>query len=156
MPAYGRAMSWRHHLAPAVVAAACLLIVAAPAGAHPPRGYQQVFSSLFPRAPGVVQEGRVSCPAGTVPLGGGIVVASSSPDVAVDGLAPLGDGWIARISNRSGSATTFDVRAVCAHAPRNYVVMQATSVVSAVTEGEVSVACPKGTQPLAGGGFWND
>jgi hypothetical protein len=48
------------------------------------------------------------------------------------------------------------VRAVCARPPRGYVVVQSTALVPAVTEGAVSVSCPQGTQPLAGGGFWND
>jgi hypothetical protein len=149
-------MSWMHRLAPAALGAACLLVVAAPAGARPPRGYQQVSSNQIASAPGVVAEGHVTCPPGTVPLGGGSVIASSSPDVAIDGLVPLPDGWTARISNRSGAATNFDVRAICAKAPRKYVVVQSTFVVPAIMEGEVSVACPQGTQPLAGGGFWND
>src|SRR4051812_45879960 len=58
------------------------------AAARPPKGYTVVSSGRLPAPAGTQTHGTVSCPAGLVPLGGGVLTNSSSVGVSVGNAAP--------------------------------------------------------------------
>src|SRR5690349_16142583 len=88
------------------LAASSLALRAAAAAAVPPRGYRTAISPTFtsPHLGGV--SAAVGCPAGTVPLGGGALVASFSTRVALAGSFPTADGWGVDVDNESADDTT--------------------------------------------------
>src|SRR4051794_17027232 len=92
-------------------------------GARPPRGYVVVTTPLLASASGTQQRGTVDCPRGTVPLGGGATVFSTSMRATINSSFPFGRGWAADVNNASGETTAFDVRVVCATRPTGYAVV---------------------------------
>ena len=87
-------------------------------------------------APGSFDAVRVTCPRGTVAVGGGIdldnvltmVVTSSGPTFAEtqhrlisqpDGTNPAPNGWQASARNNDTQAKSFKVAAICAHLARS-------------------------------------
>jgi hypothetical protein len=126
------------------------------ATAKPPRGYEVVISPVMTSPHFREVRGSVTCPAGTVPLGGGSFVQSSSTQVAIASTFPTANGWITDVDNESGNDTSFDVRATCARKPPNYAVVEsAPVVVPAGGHGSAFAVCPKGSRALGGGGFWD-
>jgi hypothetical protein len=136
--------------------AACLSALAgaaqARAAARPVAGYSIVDSGAVASPDGRQVRGTASCPAGEVPLGGGVFVASGSTLASINSTVPLGRSWAADVNNASGAATTFHVIAICAVRPQGYAVRQ--SATRPNPSGSVTSAtarCPAGTRPLGGG-----
>jgi hypothetical protein len=124
--------------------------------ARPPHGYQVVTSPTLPSPHFREVRGVVTCPAGTVPLGGGGFVASGSTRVAIASTFPTANGWTTDVDNESGDDTLFDVRATCARKPPNYAIVESVPVsVPAGSHGSAFAVCPKGSRTLGGGGFWD-
>src|ERR1700710_2718545 len=96
-------------LAALALAAHCVPALPRPPAAKPPRGYQVVVSPILTSPHFRQVRGFVTCPAGTVPLGGGSFVSSSSTQVAIASTFPSANGWITDIDNESGGDTIFDV-----------------------------------------------
>src|SRR5689334_15109182 len=93
---------------------------AALATGKPPAGYKIVSSAQL-LAPAAHQtRGSVTCPAGRVPLGGGVFVVSGDFRASVNSSFPTFNGWTADVNNASGADTTFNVVVVCAKQPKNY------------------------------------
>lgn len=126
--------------------------------AEPPPGYELVRTDATVQSGGVVRE-TVSCPAGTVALGGGAqVVGAGSSDFrtdllesAPDALSGTATSWTIALLNDSGQLRTIGVRAVCAEAPSGY---RVTSVEYTVLGGghyRQFAPCPDGTVATGGG-----
>ena len=146
----------RAHTALAAVAA-CLVTLgsatAAQAARHPPPGYLILDTNQITAPQGQQTQASAQCPAGTVPLGGGVVVSSLSTLANVSASFPEGTFWEGIVSNDSGADTTFQIEVECAKRPPGYDVIQSNLVLN--PEGFQSSAlatCPAGTKPLGGGG----
>src|SRR3954467_14117953 len=85
-------------------------VLAPQATAKPPRGYQVVVSPTLTSPHFREVRGFVTCPPGTVPLGGGSFVSSGSTRVAIASTFPTATGWITDVDNESDGDTIFDVR----------------------------------------------
>jgi hypothetical protein len=131
-------------------------VVASPAEARPPRGYQVVVSPSFVAPHFQEVRGVANCPPNTVPLGGGSFVASSSTRANIGGTFPTATGWATDVDNESGDDTQFDVRVTCARTPARYAVVQSDQVlVPPGGHGSAFAVCPKGSRALGGGGVWD-
>lgn len=126
--------------------------------AEPPPGYELVRTDAIVQS-GEVMRQSVSCPAGTVVLGGGAqVVGAGSSDFRTDllesapeGLSGTATSWTVALLNDGGQQRTVGFRAVCAQAPAGY---QVTSAQHTVPDGGhygQTVACPDGTVAAGGG-----
>jgi hypothetical protein len=121
--------------------------------AQAPRRYRIVESPAITADPGTVASGSQSCPGRTALLGGGSLSSSTSVAVFVNSTFPEApvNGWVARQSDNTSVASTFNVLAICGKAPRGYTVAAGPVVaVPAFTEVAASVVCPAG-HPLSGG-----
>src|SRR5262249_25198768 len=101
--------------------------------------------------------GTVSCPAGTVVLGGGAKDTGIGVTIFTDSLAashPLSDGSgaSAEMDNLSLYQSSFVVHAVCANRPKGYALVHASTSVPAGSQKGAGAACPTGTKVLGGGG----
>jgi hypothetical protein len=139
-------------------------IVAAPGDASsnaprrapkPPPGY--VFVLVAYDIPANVQS-RVTatCPAGTVPLGGGIQIpVGGGFDMDVNGSFPTATGWAADVNNRTVDAIHVEVQASCATMPASYQLVSASFANPAGSQTTGSVDCPAGTDAYGGGAKTN-
>src|SRR5690349_10727631 len=96
---------------------------AAPTASRPPKGFTVVKSGPVVAVSGQQTRGVVACPAGLVPLGGGVSIVSLSTNANVNSSFPRDNGWVADVNNASGATTTFEVRVVCVQRPTNYSVV---------------------------------
>ena len=137
-----------------VPAAAATNAFAASTPTAPP-GYQRVRSAPIPIPPGAFDSGgQVTCPAGTVPWGGGAGftggVASTGENINTS--APTGNGWEGRFNN-SGTRTDdhFAVDVICAKQPAGYTTTFTTVDNPAGAMSAAVAVCPAGTRLLSGG-----
>jgi hypothetical protein len=110
----------------------------------------------LPEAP--ASQATVTCPAGTVDLGGGWDIATISDVSNNDGStasAPYGtNGWRAFPENQEPIYAYGEALVVCAAQPTNWAQVYSSYVANpANTASTVTVACPTGTKVLGGGGF---
>ena len=143
---------WRRVLlgaATVLAAAAAPVLVAAPAQAVPGRVVVTVSTAHDSSSPkGLL----ATCPAGTVPLGGGGRVTTNDPGITVVQNNPTGTGWVfAAIEQGAGTAAawSFTVWAVCAPAPAGYQVIQANG---SITPPVSAVATCSAGRKLTGAG----
>jgi hypothetical protein len=126
--------------------------------AEPPPGYELVRTDATVQSGELVRQ-SVSCPAGTVVLGGGAqVIGAGSSDfrtdlleTAPDAVSGTATSWTVALLNDGGQQRTIGFRAVCAQAPSGY---QVTSVQHTVPGGghyRQSAPCPDGTVVTGGG-----
>jgi hypothetical protein len=135
---------------------AALPDTAQPAIRKPPPGYKIVRSAEAALLAHTRAQAQASCPAGTVPWGGGLVTESPDPAVTVADSFPDTTAWIGDVNNPSGSDTAFEVVAVCAKRPAGYSIVQGAGVtLPRMMEAGATATCPAGTHPLSGGGFVN-
>jgi hypothetical protein len=121
-----------------------------------PPGYTQVHSGLLPAADQAQTRGSATCPAGTVPLGGGVFVLSQSTLANVNSSFPTANGWIADVNNASGAATSFEVSVICGLQPKHYSIVQSDQVLNPAASHTTGAAtCPIGSKPLGGGALSN-
>jgi hypothetical protein len=143
-------------LASSVVATIVLAAAfASSAGAAPPLGYVVVHSASISAAVDSQSHGVVACPAGTVPLGGGANVRSTSFKAGMAESYPVGtEGWAAYVNNGTGAAFSFTVWAVCGTQPAGYTLVESPLQIDLPPNGTtlLSQACPLGTRVLGGGG----
>jgi hypothetical protein len=122
------------------------------ASSRAPAGYRVVTSGLLTALTGRQTRGSVTCPAGTVPFGGGAFISGSNENININSSFPSGTSWFADINNVSGSSDTFSVYAVCANALRKYQIVESSPFANpADTQSSGSVTCPGRTVPLGGG-----
>ncbi|HET7741019.1 MAG TPA: hypothetical protein VFL67_10260 [Mycobacterium sp.] len=147
-------MRWR--VVSSVVATIVLAAAfASSAGAAPPPGYVVVHSASITASIDSQSHGVVACPGGTVPLGGGANVHSTSFQADMANSYPVGtEGWAADINNGTGTAFTFTVWVVCGTQPTGYTLVESPLQIDLPPNGTtlLSQACPLGTKVLGGGG----
>lgn len=130
--------------------AACAL--ATPAHAAPSfKSYAVVDSGGFTAPAGQQAHGRAGCPAGTVPLGGGVRILTTSGFVHLSSSFPAGDGWVGVVNNAGSFGALFQVVAICAAPPPGYVLMRAPGAAGRNGQFTVIATCPVGTKLLGGG-----
>jgi len=105
-------------------------------------------------AEGQVQA-TVTCPTGTVSLGGGGIVVGSETYQAMDASAPLGTtGWRTYLSSAGSESTTGRTIVVCATKPTGWAQVSSHYVSNPAHQAtNVTVNCPKDTKVLGGGPF---
>jgi hypothetical protein len=118
-----------------------------------PKGYTVVTSPFQVAPTGGQSFGHVDCPAGTVPLGGGVLIESNFTAANINGSIPTPTGWSGWVNNTTGFTTFFQVQAICAKQPKGYTVVTSAENVPGQSHLEVFAECPKGSKPLGGGGF---
>ena len=135
------------------------LIAALPANAaarKPPPGYRIVRSAELPLAAHSRAQAQASCPADTVPWGGGVITESPDPGVTVADSFPDTTAWLGDVNNPTGSDTAFQVVVVCAKRPAGYDIVRGPAVtLPRMMEAGATATCPAGTHPLGGGGAVN-
>jgi hypothetical protein len=97
----------------------------------------------------------VTCPGGTVSLGGGFYNDATTDTYGAAASAPYGtSGWRTYLVAGPNGSTTGEADAICASQPAGWV-QRASSYVTngANTETSTSVNCPSGTEVLGGGAF---
>jgi hypothetical protein len=106
-------------------------------------------------APGSLDAGgQVSCPAGTVPWGGGTGFTGGFAGTGenINTSAPTGDGWRARYNNAGTQPDDhFVIQAFCAKKPAGYRITFKTVDNPAGTQSGATAVCPNGTRLLSGG-----
>lgn len=120
-----------------------------------------VVSAPFTANSGMQTGGTVSCPSGTVVLGGGVFISQSDLTDNVNTSSPAGTpegpsttAWQGFIDNSSGRTTDFTVYAECATAPVGYTIVSNSADNPAGTQTDgVLATCPAGTKVLGGGGL---
>jgi hypothetical protein len=130
--------------------AGALLALPALASANPPRGFTEVSSGDLTAIAGVQTHATVSCPAGTVPLGGGVATTLAS-GVTVNGTYPTATGWAADVNNPDATNEAFSVDVTCSHQPRGYTIVTANDPAPAGQETFGEAMCPNATASLGGG-----
>jgi hypothetical protein len=120
-----------------------------------PRGYIQVHSDFFDAPQFSQTRGSVTCPTGTVPFSGGVLITSTGLNANVNSSFPEGTSWFADINN-VGTPTSFSVYAVCGQPIRNYqIVASGVFTDPAGQQATGTVACPGHTAVLGGGALSN-
>lgn len=105
--------------------------------------------------------GTVSCPTGTVALGGGVLGNALSFNQNINSSYPwvvggVAKGWIGYVNNSFNDDYVFLVYAICGKKPTNYAVVTATFDNPPSSQTSGSVACPVGStgvqmKPFSGG-----
>jgi hypothetical protein len=125
---------------------------------EPPSGYEVVGESAAVPSGDVLRR-TVTCPPGTVVLGGGAQVVGagtgdfrtnlleSAPGV-VSGSATT---WAVAVRNNGGQERTMGFRAVCAEAPSGYEVIGSQVTVDGDEYTAQATNCPAGTMVVGGG-----
>jgi hypothetical protein len=117
-----------------------------------PSGYRVAFGPILTVADGTQGRSTVSCPKGTVPLGGGLFVGVVSLTTGVSSSFPTANGWTGVMNNQSGEPGLFQVAVTCARKPAHYSVVVSKPVVNpTLHRTTVTVSCPKVANPLGGG-----
>jgi hypothetical protein len=100
-------------------------------------------------------QSTVTCPSGTVCLGGGFYNDATTDTYGAPASAPYGtNGWRTYLDAGPNGNTTGEADAICAIPPAGWVQMNSpysTNGVNAATT--VSVGCPSGTEVLGGSSF---
>jgi hypothetical protein len=117
-----------------------------------PPGYRVAFGPILTVADGTHGRSTVSCPKGTVPLGGGLFLDVESLTAGVNSSFPTANGWTGVVNNQSGEAASFQVAVTCARKPAHYSVVVSKPVANpTLHRTTVTVSCPKVAKPLGGG-----
>jgi hypothetical protein len=115
----------------------------------------QVTRTLSIPAGGAITDQTVSCPAGSVIVGGGHFIGASSAEVRVHRTHSAGNAWNISAANRSTTqASGLDLYAQCLSGTTATVSERwsTATLVPAAGTASLYVVCPTGTV-LAGGGF---
>ena len=113
-----------------------------------------VNSGSLSVAAGTQTRGVATCPAKTVPYGGGAEVTSNSMTTNINSSFPTATGWNADINNAGSAPDTFVVFAVCAKKNASYSIV-VSSPVSNTTQNRGTAVCPAGTKVMGGGSLSN-
>jgi hypothetical protein len=141
----------------AFLAAAAIGAVAAPTAlAAPPSSYHRQFDTFVaPASSATAIEVGSTCPAGTVPWGGGVAYSGGFPGEgnAVNSSAPTGLGWRGRYANHSDRPNDVRASVICAARPAGYTISTATVDILAFAAVRATASCPVGTVVLSGGSY---
>jgi len=97
----------------------------------------------------------VTCPAGTVSLGGGFFNDATADTYGAAASAPYGTGgWRTYLDAGPNGSTTGEADAVCATQPAGWVQRYSSYVTNGINTATTATAnCPTGTEVLGGGSF---
>ncbi len=143
----------RHHLTALVCAASGLVAFGAlaPSAFAAPPGYRVVTGPTLNAPPGQFDTGsQLTCPTGTVPLGGG-VAGSAFTDMSLNTSVPLPNGWEARVNNPDSPTGFLAIDVICAKKPAGYTVAFATADNPPGARSVATAMCPANTVVLSGG-----
>lgn len=116
--------------------------------------YAVVAGTAVTNNAGTQTSASVTCPKGTVPLGGGGFASSGSTAVAINTSIPLAKGWRVDVNNGSTGTNMATAYAVCGKKPAGYAQVAGTpTTIGAGVQAAASAVCPSGTLVLGGGGF---
>jgi hypothetical protein len=109
-------------------------------------------------AAGSQAHASVDCPAGTVPLGGGVDAdqgfTSRDLNLAINSSYPTATGWAGDVNNTNSSDAVFDVGTFCAKQNAAWSIQQSASQPNpAGFQTRTTVQCPAGTKVLGGGAY---
>ena len=117
--------------------------------------YTIVYGSQVDNPAGTQSTATVTCPKGTVPLGGGPNSSASSTAVNTNTSIPTATGW--RVDENNADPTAGDTLfafAVCGKRPPAYTLVTGSpATLGADTDTLADAACPKKTVVLGGGGY---
>ncbi len=114
------------------------------------KGYTLAESEDFIIPVGGQSEGSMTCPSGTVPVGGGGDMAPSV-GLSLSTSRPDGSDWDVVANNNLSSPQFFRVFVVCVKAPKSYsVVVHAVNNPAGAVSSSLA-SCPTGTVALGGG-----
>jgi hypothetical protein len=119
-----------------------------------PPGYAVVTSAPIANPPQGQSLGAVTCPVGTVVLGGGARSSSTSTAVNISSSFPESKTTWSVTMNNAGSAhsgATFVVYAVCAKRPKQYVIVSGSTFIEPNSLSFQSANCPARSELLGGG-----
>ena len=143
----------RNHLT-ALVGVACGLVafgVLAASALAAPAGYRIIDGPALTAPPGQFDSGaQLTCPTGTVPLGGG-VAGSAMTDMSLNTSVPLTNGWEARVNNPDSPTGFLALDVICAKKPTGYTVVFGTADNPAGARSVATATCPANTVVLSGG-----
>jgi hypothetical protein len=143
----------RHHLTALACAAFGLVAfgVLAPSALAAPAGYRIVNGPTVNAPPGGFDSGsQLTCPTGTVPLGGG-VAGNAFTDMSLNTSGPLPNGWEARVNNPDSPTGFLALDVICAKKPKGYTVAFATADNPPGARSVATATCPANTVVLSGG-----
>ncbi|MEO3938570.1 hypothetical protein V3N99_17705 [Dermatophilaceae bacterium Soc4.6] len=116
--------------------------------------YTVVPGAAILSAAGVQTAASVTCPIGTVALGGGGIVGSSSTAANLNSSIPTSTGWRVDANNATASDTTVTAYIVCGKKPGKYLIVAGTTTLhNPSTQASSTATCPAGTVPFGGGHF---
>jgi uncharacterized protein YjlB len=121
--------------------------------ANRPAGYKVVQSAMVANPAFTQTRAAATCPAGTMPLGGGGVTSSSSTDNNMNGTAPNGRSWTVTQNNAGTTDATITAVAVCGKVHGYRVVKGKPFPVDLGLEAGSFASCPAPTVPVGGGVF---
>jgi hypothetical protein len=100
-------------------------------------------------------QGVVTCPSGTVSLGGGAASEGKQPYQAMAASAPFGtNGWRTYLASAGSRSTEGQAAVVCATEPAGWAQVASNYVTNPAGKATVvTVNCPAGTKVLGGGPF---
>jgi hypothetical protein len=127
---------------------------AALVGPPGPTGYEVVATALLALPADSQVFGEVSCSAGKVVWGGGVIVDSGDMAANMNSSYPnttTKKSWRAYVSNATVDATTFSVWAVCAKQPAGYAIVKKTFANPAGLQSGGLTACAATATVLGGG-----
>ena len=96
--------------------------------------------------------GEATCPAGTVPWGGGAGFSGgfAGHGENINSSAPVGDSWRARYNNSGPNLNDhFAVEAICAKQPAGYTIAFSSADNPAHSQSSAVATCPTGTVLLS-------
>src|SRR4051794_22558978 len=108
-------------LRPALALVAAFLATVGTASAQGAvQGLTVVTSPAVVVAAGTQARGTVQCPGRKVPLGGGAFIGGSDLTVGIASSFPSARSWVVDVGNPSAAAASFQIRVLCARAPKQY------------------------------------
>ena len=117
--------------------------------------YSQAIGSAVTIPTSSTVQSIVTCPAGTVSLGGGFFNDATADTYGATDSAPYGtNGWRAYLAAGPNGSTTGEADAICASQPAGWVQRNSPYATDAAHSAKtVSTSCPSGTEVLGGGSF---
>ena len=117
-----------------------------------PAGYTRVYSPKISVLGHHSATGSVKCPGTTVPIGGGVIIATGDLKDNINSSYPSGRRWRVRVNIFGPDNTTFQVSAVCMKKPAGYQLISHTDPAPATSmSGGSPILCPGNKVPWGGG-----
>jgi hypothetical protein len=116
-----------------------------------PAGYTVVSGVAKVAKPGRAVSAYATCPAGTVPVGGGAGNPSASLSVGMSSTFPSGGKWVTKVANDSVTNVAVTPWAICIAPPKGLRIVRATATDPPGIQLGAAAVCPPGKVILGGG-----